>query len=124
MINVNELRKGNLLCQVVGGNIHSIEGFLGETIYLNGGFRSNINSGWQGIAITEDLILENCGFVKNWEDGDEYPTYTFGDFICDNKFQPIDVGFHILKHRIEFIHDLQNAYYYLNNKTELQIKPL
>jgi hypothetical protein len=78
-----------------------------------------INSGIEGllkpIPLTEDILKNNGKKLYGWDD---MIFYRLGIIDIEVNLQ----GFFFDDIKIEFVHDLQNIYYYHNNKQELTIK--
>lgn len=97
----SELRKGNFICQVIGGNVHVVEGFLKDTIYLEGGIQSNINEGWQGIPLTEEWRLKFRLGAKS------------GNGVFAWQFAPAG---EIINVKCDYVHQFQNLHFDLTGE--------
>lgn len=127
MIHTNELMLGNWVEYATGLNGEKrsipmqVTGIFSDTVYLN--FEGNEGDVWEekeenllGIPITEEL-LEKCGFHYKKMRGIRGTTYTNeysmavvfdGTVSLCSPFGFIDC--------IEFLHELQNAYFMLTKK--------
>ncbi len=132
-MNFSELRIGNVVSSV----LH--KGQLTEIYAI---FHSHVKLGANPLALykykeikpvrlTKTVLVKMCGFVKakddiGWED-DTYPCWELGNFkivLSDGCLflweECADPFYSRPTKRIKYLHDLQNIYYYQNNKKELK----
>lgn len=122
MIHTKELMLGNYVTYL--DTPMYVTGIFSDTAYLN--FEGNEGDVFEieeeslaGVPITEEL-LEKCGFRKGeyyWFGPDETEVALVGsvalmDFMGDGDWRVTD---------IQFLHELQNAYYMLTKK-QLEVK--
>lgn len=140
MIEANELRIGNYIKDIKHNRLvqyHSIEGSWnsvrvnykqGSGIYTLNLENSILQNKCQiePIPLTEEILLK-CGFEKeenkSFAAGTEVIFYTFkkDGFIYNTIQQQWWFGNQI-ETDIDYLHELQNIYYWSKNKKELEIK--
>lgn len=112
MIHTNELMLGNWV--ELKGLPSKVTVIGSKMVFLNGRGLAHSDDSIEGIPITEEL-LEKCGFnMKKWIDANN---------VIVDKF-PNGYALLIYSRRIEglnFLHDLQNAYFMLTKK-HLEVK--
>lgn len=128
MIDKNELRRHNILLYTPNGNYIEVESIGEYWINAAGGNEGEYYAKLAGIPITEDILLK-CGF----EQVDAQYSTTLKMFKKDllyfELFKDKIVWSGLDRHAghderldIKFLHELQNIYYWLSGKKELEVK--
>lgn len=127
MITSRELNKGNWMCHSANhlfqiGCIDRLQEYV-QPLYNDNRWLDV--SGLSGIPLTEEILLK-CGFKKagmsfrlniisDWE----FAIYATENFF---RFQTTLSGHTIHLTHIKHLHELQNIYYWLSGKKELEVK--
>lgn len=111
----NELRIGNLVLS--GGNVENI--IASDLLEIR---TISTDDFYKPLLLTKEWIKKLGGYIyTGWDD---MKLVRFEDFDHDMfELELSDNGYFLGNNKIEFVHDLQNTYFYHNNqKKELTIK--
>lgn len=115
----NEFRLGNLINTPKG--IQKIIDVLCDGVNTEN-YETLTYERVEPIPLTEEILLKCDGYVYiGWDD---MRFIRFDEYNCDIfELEVTDGGFLYDGNKIEFLHDLQNCYYFhLNRKVELKIE--
>jgi len=122
-LKASEFRQGNLVYDNLGRIVRTSEVRLEHLVFhlSNGNKIKHTLNSFKPIELSEEILFKCGGYkFKGWDDMefirfDDYSPNMFELEITDD-------GFFYDEVKIEFLHDLQNCYYFhRNRKTELEI---
>lgn len=118
MINNNELRIGNYIRNKYTKEIFCVTEILKDNFVSFSNNRTSHTKGislFEPIPLTEEILLKTKVRFSKLDLIESYEESCYHAYYGEDKNNPI---------KLEYLHELQNTYYFTHNKTELEINGL